>query len=88
MEKTNNLIETWMIGAKAMIEAYEKLHPGETNLAKEKLQTLAKSQLEMINDARPNQNLPLEEQNMTQDHKEFIEFIKKVAETGELPCQF
>lgn len=74
-KRKNNLINIWRIGASATI-----LVKGldQENLVVE----LAKTQIEMLNESRQNKDKPMEEQ-LNDQQKEFIEYLKEVIETGE-----
>lgn len=75
----NTFIETWKAGANAIAKAYEMY--GQDY--KEKLKNLAEEQRKLIEDSRPNKDLPAYQQ-MNEDQKEFMKYLFKVIETGEL----
>lgn len=77
--KKNELIEIWKAGAKMIAFAYE-MH---LENPKTKLMQLAREQMEMIANQKPNKELSAREQ-MNEEQKELIDYLGKVAETGEL----
>lgn len=80
MEKTDNLlINLWTFGAKSIVEAYRVLGEDPT----ERLKDLAKEQLALLDESAPNKNKTVEEQ-LSDAQRECYEYLKKVAETGEL----
>lgn len=78
MEK-NALINAWKMGAEAIKKGYEKFGKDP----KEKLMTLAREQMEMIADKRPNKSKTTQEQ-MNEMQLEMWNYLDKVARTGEL----
>lgn len=80
MEKTNNvLIDLWTFGAKSILEAYIILGENPT----ERIKDLAKEQLALLEESAPNKNKTIEQQ-LNDTQRECYEYLKKVAETGEL----
>ncbi len=80
MEKESNLfIKTWKTGATAIVTAYEMYGQNP----KEELKNLAKQQLQQLDATRPKKEKTLEEQ-CNKDQLELVNYLKKVAETGEM----
>lgn len=79
MGKTNLLIAEWKAGASLIILGINAVDKDSKQIIK----NLARNQLNMLWETRPNKNLPLEEQ-VNQDQKELIDYLTKVAETGEI----
>lgn len=82
MNKTNNTyIITWKGTVEIIIAGIKMLSP-ETD-TKEWLQNYAKNQIKDIEQKRPNKVLTALEQ-ANPEQKELLQYLAKVAETGEL----
>lgn len=77
MEKTNNkLIQAWQFGASLVILSTNEQKPTE------QVQELAKTQINMLNETRPNKEKTLKEQ-LNNEQLELLNYLEKVVETGE-----
>lgn len=74
----NNLIITWHTGAEliALTSAKTKQEKKET------IKTLAKEQLKLLEETRPNKEKTLKEQ-LNKEQLELVNYLEDVAETGE-----
>lgn len=74
----NNLIMTWHTGAEliALVSAKSKQEKIET------IKTLAKEQIKLLEETRPNKEKTLKEQ-VNKEQLELVNYLEEVAETGE-----
>lgn len=80
-KKENIFIETWKGTIELLVKTYKLA--GLTD-EKEKIKELAREQYNRLYETRPVKALKLEEQNMTETQREYLKYLTKVCETGEL----